>query len=188
MKINIYFILISLIISSSFTMLHSEEKEYSPNYNYLGLTMSAISGTGVSYGRMFASDYMLKLSGMYYISRDQKSDPADPAHKDFNTTKWWDTGAEIQRNIYSAEKEGLAIHFYGLLGGSYWYEKKERPFFPADNDIIKYYTAGAGFGVRLIVAYRFSINGDIGYQYSDRISNREQYTGFGGCIGANFLF
>ena len=188
MKIKNFFILITLIITSPFSLLYSEENEISNNCNFLGLAASTISGTGLSYGRLFGSDYMVKISGMYYDSREEKSNPADSTDKDFNKTKWWDTGAEFQKNIFSAAKERAAMHFYGLLGGSYWYEKKERPFSPEDNDKLKYYTVGAGFGVRLIIGSRFSFNADIGYQYADRISNKEKYAGLGGGVGINYLF
>lgn len=181
-------ILTALIITSPFSLLYSEEKEISQNCNFLGLAASTISGTGLSYGRLFNRDYMLKISGMYYENREEKSNPSDAADKDFNTTKWWDAGIEFQKNIFAAAKEGGAINFYGLIGGSFWHEKKERPFSPEDNGILKYYTIGAGFGVRLIIANSFSLNADIGYQFADRISNKEKYAGFGGGLGANFLF
>ncbi len=188
MKKKISITLISLFIISPFSFVHSEEKINSQNYNYFGLSASSISGTGLSYGRIFGSDYLLKICGMYYNNREKKTSETDPSLSDFNTTKWWDSGAELQRIIYSKENENAVMHFYGLIGGSYWYEKKERPFSPEKNRTVKYYSAGAGFGVRIKISDRFAINGDIGYQYSGSISNSEKYTGLGGGVGVNFLF
>ncbi len=185
MNKRIYLILITLIIGLP---LYSAEDETAQRHNFLGLAASTVSGTGLSYSRLFGADYLLKASGMYYENREEKTNPLNAAERDFNTTRWWDAGGELQKNIFSASKEGTSINFYLLAGGSYWHEKKDRPFSAEDNGTFKYYTAGTGAGVRLIIAGRFSLNMDITYQYTDRLGNKEKYTGFGGGFGVNFLF
>jgi hypothetical protein len=186
---NIRIFILTVIISIiPFTGLYPQAVKDDNSRHSLGLNASSISGIGLSYGYDLSSSYMIKLNGFYYDYYDDKTSETNPDDKRYNHTRWWNTGTEIQKNLYKISAEGMIINIYCLMGGSYWYYKKERPFYPEDDVFNRHYTMGFGLGVKLIIFSRCSVNLDLGYQYSDWINDKRKYTGLGGGLGTYFIF
>jgi hypothetical protein len=97
-------------------------------------------------------------------------------------------GLEFQRNFAVINKARVTHNFYTLIGGSYWYFKKERPFSPEDNKKEGAISAGIGIGTGFLFVDRISINFDLCYQYSRGIGNGFRYAGPGAGASCYFAF
>ena len=166
----------------------AEENGKTGPSHFIGVNISSISGGGLSYGYSFIPEYMFKINGIYIISTNRTTDPADPSEHDYATDINWNAGAEVQRDVFSFISDNITTTGYVLAGGSYWYSMTDDPYDPAQDDTSKRWAAGVALGVRFIFYDHISLNVEAGYQYGRDIDDGERYAGFGGGIGAHFAF
>ena len=158
------------------------------NFNYLiGASASSVSGAGPSLIYCFNDSFHLLITGCYYEKRTEITDDLT-GEKAFNKNIWGNGGIELRKIIAQSAKPGLLSQYFLLAGGSYWDKEKKRPFYPKDNMLRRYYSAGCGLGVNLIISYKVAISADICYQFSDWIKYGKRYAGIGGGAGVYLCF
>jgi hypothetical protein len=150
--------------------------------NFFGAAASSYSGVGISYIHYFSPNYHFKLTAVPYWNKEEKTN--ETGEKDFNNTLFINCGTEIRKNFAIIYKRGATFQFYNVLGGSYWYYKKERPFNPEDNIFRKWFAVGIGLGVGFLFVNKVSVNFDLVYQYSHWLDYGKRRASVGG--GASF--
>ncbi|MBN2403691.1 MAG: hypothetical protein JXN64_15040 [Spirochaetes bacterium] len=148
--------------------------------NLFGVSASSVSGAGLSYMYYITPDYHFKATGIYYRNRVEKENELN--QKAFNDTIFADAGAEFRRNFAVIKKPNTTFQFYTLLGGGYWYYKKERPFSPKDNKERKLISGGIGLGTGFLFINRILLNIDFFYQYTTGINYGLRRVNIGGGI------
>jgi hypothetical protein len=151
-----------------------------------GVSVSSLSGPGLSYMYYFTSNYHLKTTGIYYRNKEEKENELN--QKAYNDTIFADAGAELRRNFFVIKKPNTTFQFYTVLGGAYWYYKKERPFTLEDSKERKLISGGLGIGTGFLFINRILLNIDISYQYTTGINYGFRRTSLGAGISCYVAF
>jgi hypothetical protein len=184
------------IIFSMFVNAYSEESSVTYfqdtrirdiNVSHLfGVSVSSVSGPGLSYMYYFTPDYHFKATGIYYRNKEEKENELN--QKAYNDTIFADAGVELRRNFAVIKKPNATIQFYTVLGGGYWYYKKERPFSPEDSKERKLISGGLGIGTGFLFINRILLNIDFSYQYITGINYGFRRTSIGAGISCYVAF
>ena len=154
--------------------------------HFIGADYSSISGAGISYGYRFLPDFMCRINGIYVETNEKETTVSGDGY--YITTVDWNTGVELQRNVFSFQAGNILITGYGLLGGSYWFSEYDDPEYPEEYDRSRRWVAGGALGVRILFYDHISINLEFGYQYGRDFDDNERYAGMAGGAGAHFAF
>ena len=192
---------IIILILLSVTPLLSQEKEEKKmemKNNFLSLSTSGISGSGLSYKYRF--DNGLALKGTFFIFSASETFSNQGDEQDL----WLNFGTEIQYDINITSKERL----YLLFGFKYRETKIEEDIttFPPDPDEVdlntenfNLFSAGPGVGIEFKVDGDIFFNGEAGFIYfsqereviegtNDRNITKETGFTFGAGVGISYNF
>jgi hypothetical protein len=145
-----------------------------------GVSASSVSGVGLSYMYYITPNYHFKATGIYYRNREEKENELN--QKGYNDTIFADAGLELRKNFAVIKKPNTTFQFYTLVGGGYWYYKKERPFSPENNKEQKLISGGLGLGTGFLFINKIALNIDFSYQYTTGINYGFRRTGIGAGI------
>ncbi len=183
-----YITYIAILITISFSSnLFAKERQ-------VGINISSISGSGLSYHTQINKDVEIRATGFLYYTSDGESKDIDKAYI---------FGSELQYNLSDNRDNRL----YLFLGTSFWYLEKEMPRSVKINDKLINYTLldinrvwnfGTGIGYEISILDIAKLDLGIGFQYQnsgiskvstyiDRSPSGTNFIGIGGSLGLRIV-
>jgi hypothetical protein len=156
--------------SDSIAIMHHE----------VGLSVSSITGFGVSYRYNFDNQFYIKTVGFIF-----------PNNIESRTGLNSSIGLEIQRNFVQTPNS----RFYGFVGGSFWSNNYTETSYGTTTDETTIF--GAGIGIELAISEHFAVNVNMGLQnastnyistWHDTYYHPHSRFGMGGGLGFSYQF
>ncbi len=185
---------LTILLLSCLFILAANSAEAYPRHK-AGISLSTISGAGLSYQMEINKHWAVQISGFpYYIGTNPPDD----------LDIYLVAGAEVQYNFINDKSSRL----FSFVGFSHWYVEERSVREYVHNDIptidkikkINMFTnAGAGMGYEYIIKNSVALSVNLGLHYQsskeshlgiliDRNPHGTNYLGIGGGIGVHILF